>query len=211
MQILSHRGFWRDPAERNTEAAFARSFERGFGTETDIRDCLGKLVISHDPPTAAAMPFDAMLAIHQAHGPALPLALNVKADGLQSLVAEALKRFPPTGYFLFDMSVPDALGYVRAGLRVFTRQSELEPQPPFYEDAAGVWMDCFFGDWIDERDIARHLGNHKQVCLVSPDLHKRTHQPFWDRLRLMGILDNDDLMLCTDFPEEARGYFRAQD
>jgi hypothetical protein len=38
MQILSHRGYWQHPSEKNTEAAFRRSFLLGYGTETDIRD-----------------------------------------------------------------------------------------------------------------------------------------------------------------------------
>lgn len=41
MKIISHRGFWHNPSEKNTEMAFCRSFELGFGTETDVRDSLG--------------------------------------------------------------------------------------------------------------------------------------------------------------------------
>ena len=50
MIIISHRGYWIQPAEKNTEEAFSRSFERGMGTETDVRDHRGELVISHDMP-----------------------------------------------------------------------------------------------------------------------------------------------------------------
>ena len=45
MKIISHHGFWHIPSEKNTETAFCRSFELGFGTETDVRDSLGALVI----------------------------------------------------------------------------------------------------------------------------------------------------------------------
>ncbi len=50
MIILSHRGYWKSEEERNQEVAFHRSFDLGYGTETDIRDIQGKLVISHDMP-----------------------------------------------------------------------------------------------------------------------------------------------------------------
>ena len=47
MVILSHRGYWKD-ARKNSVDAFKASFVREFGTETDIRDYNGELVISHD-------------------------------------------------------------------------------------------------------------------------------------------------------------------
>ena len=50
MIILSHRGYWKSEEERNQEVAFHHSFDLGYGTETDIRDIQGKLVISHDMP-----------------------------------------------------------------------------------------------------------------------------------------------------------------
>lgn len=43
MQVLSHRGYWKHPNEKNLPIAFKRSFERGFGTETDLRDLQGSL------------------------------------------------------------------------------------------------------------------------------------------------------------------------
>ena len=49
MLIISHRGYWGQNVNKNTKDAFKRSFNLGFGTETDIRDHDGTLVISHDP------------------------------------------------------------------------------------------------------------------------------------------------------------------
>ena len=61
MKILSHRGYWKAPIEKNTREAFVRSFALGFGTETDIRDYMGELVISHDIPRGGEINFDAFL------------------------------------------------------------------------------------------------------------------------------------------------------
>ena len=219
MLILSHRGYWKQPHEKNAEAAFVRSFAHGFGTETDVRDANGRLVISHDPPAPGADPlsFDAFCALYKRHGDdALPLALNVKADGLQTLLKTALDEHGITNSFVFDMAVPDGLAYLRHGLPVFTRRSEYETQPTFYEEAAGVWMDCFHEpDWRTAASIHAVLADGKQVCLVSPDLHRRPHRPFWEKLAAAGLHRNAQgkgdaaLLLCTDYPEEAAEFFAA--
>lgn len=209
MIVLSHRGCWKGAEEKNSLAAFRRSFSLGFGTETDFRDALGKLVVAHDPPGAGALPADDFFALYAELGQGLPLALNVKADGLQTLLKEALERFGIARYFVFDMSVPDALACVRQGLKIFTRQSELEPSPNLYQEAEGVWMDCFFSDWIQEKDFDAHLQAGKQVCLVSPELQRRPQGPFWERLRKSRVAQSDRLLLCTDFPEEARDFFHG--
>jgi glycerophosphoryl diester phosphodiesterase len=204
--ILSHRGYWKTATEKNSVAAFCRSFDLGFGTETDIRDAVGKVVISHDPPVGDEMTLAALFAVRGARP--LPLALNVKADGLTAHVRAALDAAGDRGEcFVFDMSVPDALGYLRAGIRAFTRHSEEEAEPPFYKQAAGVWLDAFYSDWYTPDVIARHLDRGKAVCVVSPELHKRDHRAVWDMLAGSKLVTHPRLMLCTDLPEDAADHF----
>ncbi len=206
--ILSHRGYWKTDEEKNAPVAFQRSFEAGFGTETDIRDRNGELVISHDPPTSDALSLGAFLELYKRFGDGLPLALNIKADGLQGLLQNALARHDVSNYFVFDMSVPDALPYLRAGMNVFTRQSEYESSPSFYETATGVWIDGFHGDWLTEMGFSPHVWAGKRVCLVSPDLHKRPYEAFWRQVKTWCEVPREaDVMLCTDFPEEASRFF----
>jgi glycerophosphoryl diester phosphodiesterase len=211
MQILSHRGYWTQASERNTEAAFERSFERGFGTETDVRDWDGRLVISHDPPTGQPLLLEAFFEQYRRFDGEAPLALNIKADGLCKRLQSALAEYGIRNYFVFDMSVPDALQYARRGLPFFTRQSEYEVQPSLYEDAAGVWMDCFEREWMDAAQIERHTRAGKRVCLVSPELHGRPHLPFWRSLVAWEMHRADRLMICTDHPEAAKEYFDGND
>src|SRR3546814_4935266 len=113
MQILAHRGFWNVPEEKNSWTAIERAFASGFGIETDIRDQHGRLVISHDPPSGRCIDFQDVLALHRRHGAPGPMALNVKADGLQGLFTAEFAGAPTNAddYFFFDMSIPDALGY----------------------------------------------------------------------------------------------------
>lgn len=204
MKIISHRGCWQSPLEKNTEEAFIRSFELGFGTETDLRDAVGKLSISHDPPEGGELSFEGLLEIYSRFDKTLPLALNVKADGLQKMATVLLQHYSIEEYFFFDMSIPDMIGYHRAGLRFFTRQSEIEPAPCMVQESVGIWMDNFYSDWITELDVVPYLEEGKLVCLVSPDLHKREHRSFWETISRWDIRDDDRLLLCTDLPESAR-------
>lgn len=206
--ILSHRGYWKTPDQRNTLEAFEHSFSLGFGTETDVRDACGRLVISHDMPSGNEISLEDLLKIRRRFNQHLPLALNVKCDGMQA--ALQIQMAGAENYFLFDMSVPDSLVTSRSGLRYFSRQSELEPTPILLDRADGVWMDMFYGDWVTEDSIRVHLEHGRRVCLVSPELHKRSYDSFWRTVATWELVRSESLMLCTDFPEEARAFFRIQ-
>lgn len=209
MLILSHRGWWTERPEQNGAVAFRRALAAGFGIETDLRDSHGGIVISHDMPGAGAMPLSVFLDLAEREACRQPLALNIKADGLQAALAEAMMHRAVADWFVFDMSVPDMLGYRRRGMPYFTRESEVEPEPALYDDASGVWMDQFFGDWVGPDRIGRHLDAGKRVALVSPELHGRDHRPFWDRLAGASWRHNDAVLLCTDFPDQARDWLNA--
>lgn len=209
MIVLSHRGWWKNDTEQNTETAFRRSFAMGFGIETDIRDFNGQLVISHDIATPDSMSLSKFFRIYNEYKKNIPLALNIKADGLQGKLKHLLNEHKIKNYFVFDMSVPDGLGYVRNKINVFTRQSEIEPTPAFYSDALGVWLDEFERHWIDKEAFAFHFKNRKQVCIVSPELHKRERHEEWRNYKkiCLSLQVSDEVMICTDYPEEAERFF----
>jgi hypothetical protein len=135
-------------------------------------------------------------------------AINIKADGLKDILKSYFEKYHIANYFLFDMSVPQMVEFRELGLHYFTRQSEVEPEPCMYQDAAGVWIDGFWStDWIDEKLLRQHLENGKEVCLVSPDLHgDREYRKFWERLKSYH-LEFEKVILCTDYPEEAKEFF----
>lgn len=206
MQIISHRGYWKTSQEKNSEVAFARSFDLGFGTETDVRDLNGQLVISHDPPTEGAMPLDTFLKLHA--GRPLPLALNIKSDGLATQLKAAAAASGLENYFVFDMSVPDMRHYKNEGVPFYTRLSEYEQEPVFLDQAAGVWLDGFESTWFNLDTLRSLLDRQLTVCVVSSELHKRDHQALWSLLSPLSGKHN--LMLCTDLPEEAQQHFGMQ-
>lgn len=205
MIILSHRGCWTDLDEKNRPSAFARSFDLGFGTETDIRERAGDLVLSHDSADANAPLLADMLDLLGRRD--LPLALNIKSDGLARALQSQMRASGLSQWFTFDMSVPETVVQIRLGMPVFTRASEYERQPVLYDQALGVWLDAFVSDWYSVADINGFLQDGKRVAIVSPELHGRSHLPLWRRLAQSGVKDNPALMLCTDLAEDARAFF----
>jgi hypothetical protein len=203
LRILAHRGVWSDPSERNTLAAFDRAFARGWGAEIDVRDLDGTLVVSHDPPLRGALPLAAVLDAHAAAGRPGTLAINVKADGLHAPLADAIAGVDPERWFAFDMAVPDAVVAVRRGLPIYTRHSDVEPEPVLYAAARGVWLDDFEGGFITEARVAAHLAAGKHVAVVSPELHGRDHEPVWRAWSDWGVWSHPAIALCTDLPDEA--------
>jgi glycerophosphoryl diester phosphodiesterase len=208
MVVLSHRGYWKEVHEKNLPKSFERSFSLGFGTETDIRDYKGELVISHDIADKNCISIKEMFEIYNKYDNTLPLALNIKADGLQVKLKELLEEYKITNYFVFDMSIPDGLGYLKQNIKVFTRESEYEKVPSFYDEACGIWLDEFQGHWITKEVIEKHIGNNKQICIVSSDLHKREYKKEWQHYKTIEKeLGIDNLMICTDYPKIAKEFF----
>jgi hypothetical protein len=187
--------------------AFSRSFARGYGVETDIRDQNGAIVISHDVPSMPCISLQALLkeAILNSAGKPRTLALNVKSDGLADLLKKTLLDYRSLDCFVFDMSVPDMRSYLHTNISVFTRLSDVEPFPAWLDLSEGVWLDAFKREWFNMDIIRDLLGIKKRVCVVSPELHGRPHLPLWGGLK--AVWHNPNLYLCTDYPDEALMYF----
>jgi glycerophosphoryl diester phosphodiesterase len=206
MQIISHRGYWIQPNEKNSIKAFERSFSLGFGTETDIRDYNGELVIAHDIANEYNITVQHFFELYNKYQCTATLALNIKADGLQQKLMALLQSNNITNYFVFDMSVPDTLGYLNGNVNFFSRQSEYEQIPIFYNQTIGIWLDSFNTIWYNNAHIIEHISQNKQVAIVSPELHKRDFLPLWNQLKALTIPTNN-IVLCTDTPEQAKAFF----
>lgn len=204
MQILAHRGMWETTAEQNTLAAFARAFDAGFGIETDVRDCRGRLLISHNPPAGNEPGLEDCLALLR--GRSLPLAINIKADGLAEELRGLCHRHQVPDWFVFDMSVPDMRQQLAVGNPVYARMSEVEKTPPWQDEARGIWLDGFAGLWYGA-DTVTSLLERCRVCVVSQELHGRDPAVQWSMLRPCAASAN--LLLCTDRPAQAKEYFQG--
>ncbi|MDA9287275.1 hypothetical protein N9P72_00075 [Amylibacter sp.] len=206
MIIISHRGYWKCADEKNTEIAFSRSFELGFGTETDVRDCIGKLVISHDMPDGSEIKFEDFLSLVGSEDRLL--AMNIKSDGLAICLKNAMKNYNPKNWFVFDMSIPDMRAHISVGNPVFARMSEVEMQIPWLDLVEGIWLDSFDDEWFDVGLIRDLIERGKRVCIVSSELHGRCYSTLWQNL--LPLSGYDSLILCTDLPELARKFFKKK-
>ena len=209
MISISHRGYWLNPSEKNSMIAFKRSFSQGYGTETDIRDYCGELVISHDLPSKNSLKFEDFLELFVRYDHRLPLALNIKSDGLAKYINEFLKFYKVDNYFCFDMSIPDSINYFEVDMNVFMRRSEYEVDNQLYSHAKGIWLDSFSVNSLDCRDIVRYMELGKKVCIVSPELHRRDESKVWQDIRSLSeeYFYSEQLMLCTDKIEKVVDYF----
>jgi len=205
MKILCHRGYWKEPAEKNTAAAFRRGFALGLGTETDIRDFNGSLVVSHDPPRSNVMTFAQLLEMTPRNA---LLALNVKSDGIAQMAIDQLKAANHREYVFFDMSIPDMRSYLQIGAPVAARLSEFEPWVDVLMSQVNtIWLDAFEGNWYDVAYLKHLLQMGKQILLVSSELHGRSGAELEAQWAIFDTLvkstNSDKLLLCTDYPELA--------
>lgn len=208
MQIISHRGLWYDfGKENNKRISFEQSFDKNYGTETDLRDICGKIVISHNMPKGDEITFENVLEIM--NGRNLPLALNIKADGQADDILAILKKYNHTNYFTFDMSIPDMVVQMKKGVNVYTGLSDILKTPVLLENAKGIWLDSFNSEWFDEKVITDMLSRKKKICIVSADLHGRDITEQWGKLKSYKSIQTDDVMLCTNIAERATEFFEV--
>lgn len=205
MKIIAHRGFWKTESEKNTMKAIQRAIDSGYGFETDFRDYGGKILISHNPPRGTEITAHEVFSAYQKSGSREPLALNIKADGLQDLMADLLKKYSIDNYFFFDMSVCDTVIYVEKKLKIASRLSEFEKEMPFYRDSTTVWIDYFNSDGPTIQKVRDTLRDGKIACVVSPELHKRSYSQMWNQL--LPMKNESGLYLCTDLPDKAKDFF----
>lgn len=210
MKFLAHRGLWNERKNQNTIESFKKAFENNFGIETDLREFEGSICISHDIPQGEEPLLMQLIelmdeTINIKH---LPVALNIKSDGLIDQIKDNLKEIHKYDTFFFDMSVPDLRLYKDKGLPYYTRMSEVEIQPAWLENALGVWLDQFNSTWFDDKEIQDLLEKNKRICFVSSELHSRDPVPLWNLIKKFS--KNSNISLCTDYPDKAKKFILGE-
>lgn len=208
MKILCHRGLWYDKSDQNSLQAFQDALNRGYGIETDIRDQNGELVVSHDIPVGGVLNAREFFSNYAQLNSRAMLALNIKSDGLQDSLEQLLIEFQIKRYFVFDMSIPDSLGYIRRSMPIASRLSEFESPGPLSNKANYVWLDAFESEWYADDLVEKLVEQGKSVVIVSPELHRRSHVALWERLRHLD--SKGRLYLCTDLIKEAEEVFDVE-
>lgn len=205
MNILSHRGIWREPVEQNTISAFATSQRQGFGTETDLRSYSGELFLSHDPLQSSmqAPKFEHLLLLWK-ETPRLPLFLNIKEDGLLPFIRPFKPLLDQLSVVFFDMSVPQLVQFSKVFPKrmLATRFSEYEREPAAQDLCSWLWVDSFNSD--PDLEAIKPFAREKEmsIAIVSPDLHSRDPRPIWKKIKMDSDLPKSSMFLCTDLPFE---------
>lgn len=204
-KLLAHRGAWlREKHSPNSPEALISALGAGFGIETDLRDFGRQVIISHDPPMGSEATFLNFLkkASLSTRSENALLALNIKSDGLASILNQELKELESFQHFFFDMSTPELVKLSSAGLNVGVRLSEfedLESQLKIVEHPKAIWIDGFDREWWHMSELP-DLGNTgPDLVFVSPELHGRDPQKLWAEFA-SGFRDNPKWYLCTDHP-----------
>lgn len=201
--ILSHRGVWSSKVSQNSVTSFKEASKAGFGIELDVRDFMGELVVSHDVPVGKPPSFRHVLEELKCVNFSGHLAINVKSDGLISLLAD-LELLSEFKHFFFDMTIPELRHYKSADMKFAVRVSELEDisvsrrllgADPIF------WLDSFYSDWWLDLDWDQMFDVGETVFVVSPELHGRKPQVVWGKV-VSWILEGRNVGICTDFPEK---------
>ena len=204
-RILAHRGLSRNPQEQNTLESIKLAFVEGFGVEIDVRDQLGQLIVSHDPPSNQVYPTlkDVSKLSFSTPTTVSPLlALNVKSDGIVKLLKSNPVDLSKLRHFWFDMSFPESYLMRKAGYEVAHRLSEFERFDQSYLSetmAEFVWLDSFQQQWWDSGIVAKLSKMGVSTIIVSPELHGREPESTWEQFAEM-LQAGLDVYMCTDHP-----------
>jgi hypothetical protein len=167
-------------------------------------------VVSHDPTTdGSVLTLQQFLSqISRATlSKEIVFALNIKSDGLSSIMTDELRTLQGIPHFFFDMSIPELVRYVNSGLSVGLRRSEFEilaPQLSLWSEPSAVWVDGFDSDWWKTSELLELGSGKRVVVLVSPELHGREPDQVWKTFA-DEFHKNPNLYICTDYPWDVLG------
>lgn len=203
---MAHRGAWlKELLVPNSIEALLAALDAGFSIETDLRDRDGTVVVSHDPTKDGSVltlrHFLAQTSTVKLSRD-LIFALNIKSDGLNSIMKDELRSLKGIPHFFFDMSTPELVKYAKAGLSVGLRRSEfetLDPQLSICSEPSAVWVDGFDSDWWKTSELLELGSGKRVVVLVSPELHGRDPAQVW-KIFADEFHNNPNLYICTDYP-----------
>lgn len=167
------------------------------GVEVDIRSEGTQLILHHDPFQKGEA-FNHYLE-HFKHA---FIILNVKTEGIEERVIQAMRTHSIHNYFFLDLSIPFLVKTAKKGERkIAVRYSEYEPlffTTQFKTMVNWVWIDCFKHLPLTQKSYQELRQNFK-LCLVSPELqgHPKSQIPqFKQQLQNMPCD-----AVCTKYPE----------
>ena len=164
------------------------------GIEFDVRESSFGVMVTHDPWT----PGPSLNEFLDAQKGRPFYIVNIKCEGIESRVLDALAKHGITNFFLLDCSFPTIVKLSASGeSRLAIRRSEYEDIPlSLRGKVEWIWIDCFSKVPVSQKEceMLRALGF--KLCFVSPELHGRPNDLLDYGIQMTGYVD----MVCTKLP-----------
>lgn len=200
MQIIAHR--------RNSITEL-RDTHPSLGIEVDLRLFNSELICQHDPFVPGELFSDWLKEFHHK-----TLILNLKEEGLENTVLEALSKANVKDFFFLDQSFPFLLKFSKTGMRkTAVRISEYECIDTALKLAGAVdwvWVDIFNAFPLGVVEIEKLRKANYKICIVSPELHGQIEEAYVKALQeAMCELNFKPDAVCTKRPDRWEGFSRA--
>ncbi len=197
--IYAHRGVGTSRDQQNSPLSMETAHKLGFGVETDFRSHNNRLVISHDP----YMDND-FACLNEFDFQDIPVAMNVKEDGLFKQYQEFLDTNQHEHSFIFDGSIPEMAKIRDMGLPHALRLSEYERELPW--ETRFIWVDAFVSEWWLGNQEIIDLQQEHFLVFVSPELHGRNFESAWTYFRTISQEKSKKFGICTDLPSQLKEF-----
>lgn len=200
-RIFAHRGLWTSLEDQNSHSALKKAFVNGYSVETDVREYLGRIVVSHDVLSSTTDLHELVLnGVDR-------FALNIKQDGMLDKFKIYRDQMLSSDSFLFDGSIPEMYKARTIGFPHALRMSEFEQEVPWKSDY--LWIDGFNSEWWLGDSRINSLAEGSRLVFVSPELHGRDHLRAFDWFAEINAKGHFDFSVCTDFPLELENYLNG--
>jgi len=148
-----------------------KSVSKEHGVEIDIHAYKDILTLHHDP-FIEGVNFEDWLKFYNHKF----LILNIKEEGIEERVLEAVNKHNIKDFFMLDLSFPALMKLVKKGEeRIATRVSDYESVQSallLKNKVKWIWIDLFNKKFpILESDCKLLQDSGFKLCLVSPELH----------------------------------------
>jgi hypothetical protein len=163
-----------------------------FGVEIDIRENQKKkgLMLAHDPYEEGND-----LKKYLEHYRHSLLIANIKSERIEEACLDYFRKFQINNYFFLDSSFPMMVSLSKCENTNFAvRFSEFEPLPYLY--SKWIWVDCFSKSPLNYETFQLLRSDCRKVCIVSPELQKRSDDIYKYRLDMIKNNIIPDAICC---------------
>lgn len=191
MILIHHR---RNTSKELQETAY------NYGVEVDIRTYKNRLILHHEPLVKGELFEDWIAEYHHK-----TLILNVKEEGLETLLLKIIHARGIEDFFFLDQSFPfliktSAMGEPRCAIRLSEYES-IQTVLTLKHMVQWVWVDCFTHFPLTNESMNLLKAADFKLCLVSPELQGRDpHSEIQEIRHILETFEHQADAVCTKHP-----------